>query len=108
MVTIADFDLDRLTPRARLSHKLRDGKYRARQAGNVVTDIPVSAVAHWLTDLRCYYCQIRLLTMYALEHKTPIESGGSHTLDNIVPACMDCNTRKHTMTEDEFLDWQVG
>jgi 5-methylcytosine-specific restriction endonuclease McrA len=104
MTTLQDLSQDRLTPRQRLSHKLRDGKYRARLAGNVVTDISVDDVAHWLDNLRCYYCRVRLLTGYALEHKHPIALGGSHTLDNIAPACFDCNTIKHTMTEEEFLE----
>ena len=108
MIEFSEVCKDRLTPRQRLSHKLRDGKYRARQAGNPVEDISIYDVLYWLDDMRCYYCKIRLFSSYALEHKTPLAAGGGHTKDNICPACMDCNTLKHTMTEAEFLDWTKG
>jgi 5-methylcytosine-specific restriction endonuclease McrA len=94
-----------LTPRDRLSHKLRDGAYRARQMGNSVTVVSIKEVEWWLEDLRCYYCRIRLLGIYALEHKHPLAKGGAHELANIAPACMTCNEAKHILTEAEFKEW---
>lgn len=32
----------------------------------------------------------------------PLCRGGSNATENILPACPPCNTRKHTLTEDEF------
>jgi 5-methylcytosine-specific restriction endonuclease McrA len=43
---------------------------------------------------RCAYCgEPRPLTQ---DHLTPISKNGSHTLANIVPACVPCNSRKGT------------
>lgn len=94
-----------LTPRERLAHKLRDGAYRARQMGNSVTVVSIRQVEGWLDDMRCYYCRIRLLGIYALEHKQPLAKGGAHELANIAPACMSCNEAKHILTEAEFKEW---
>lgn len=94
-----------LTARERLSHKLRDGAYRARILGNSVTLVRVAEVAWWLDDLRCYYCSERLVTIWALEHKTPLAKGGPHNLENICPACMSCNEAKHLLDETEFREW---
>ena len=105
MTHLQDFSLDSLTPRQRLSHKLRDGAYRARQMGNSVTVVSIREVECWLTDLRCYYCGIRLFGIYALEHKQPLAKGGPHCLANIAPACMSCNTAKHLLTAAEFKEW---
>jgi 5-methylcytosine-specific restriction endonuclease McrA len=46
---------------------------------------------------RCAYCG-RKFTLKKLtqDHITPLSRGGSHTLANILPACLDCNLRKHT------------
>lgn len=105
MPKLQDFQIGRLTPRARLAHKLGDGAYRARKMGNSVTVVSIREVAWWLDDLRCFYCRIRLLGIYALEHKQPLAKGGAHCLDNIAPACMSCNEAKHLLTEDEFKEW---
>jgi 5-methylcytosine-specific restriction endonuclease McrA len=49
---------------------------------------------------RCAYCYAdRPLTM---DHRVPLARGGSHEIENILPACKPCNSRKHTMTEAEF------
>lgn len=50
----------------------------------------------------CVYCGISNVPL-AQEHWIPMSKGGGYTVDNIVPACKRCNSRKHTMTGDEFL-----
>lgn len=43
-------------------------------------------------DYRCAYCnEVRELTM---DHIVPLTRGGSHSIDNIVPACVPCNSSK--------------
>ncbi|QZT61298.1 HNH endonuclease [Mycolicibacterium austroafricanum] len=37
------------------------------------------------------------------DHMVPLSRGGSDSIDNIVGACVECNTRKHMMTAEEFL-----
>lgn len=90
------------TPRELLSHKLRDGAYRARKIGCHAVTIPVKDVLYLLDVAHCYYCKGILGHTYHLEHKIPLERGGSHTLDNIVKACTFCNLTKSTRTEEEF------
>jgi len=51
----------------------------------------------------CHYCGAR--TTLTKEHLVPLCRGGSHSVGNIVAACMDCNARKHTRTRSEFLVW---
>ena len=39
-----------------------------------------------------------------VEHKIPINRGGSNKLSNLVLSCSKCNYRKHTKTDLEFID----
>jgi 5-methylcytosine-specific restriction endonuclease McrA len=64
------------------------------------------ALAEWYQilmdfDHRCAYCQ-RKLERLAKEHMTPLVRGGEHTVENIVPACTSCNSRKNQKTLLEF------
>lgn len=36
------------------------------------------------------------------DHRVPLVRGGTNYIENILPACRNCNARKHTMTEEEF------
>ena len=92
-----------LTPRQRLSHKLRDGAYRARQQGCYAETIPIGNALDLLAEDFCYYCKGLLLGMYALEHKIPLAKKGPHVLSNLCKACLSCNEKKHIMTDTEFL-----
>jgi hypothetical protein len=52
----------------------------------------------------CHYCEKPLTIDTATkDHQTPTCRGGSDAIDNIVPACLDCNQRKAWRTEQEFL-----
>jgi hypothetical protein len=51
----------------------------------------------------CVYCGKRTGTLTA-DHVVPVSRGGSSTLDNLVTACLDCNTAKATRTPEE---WQA-
>lgn len=45
-----------------------------------------------LYQFRCAYCHKRKpLTQ---DHVIPLSKGGSHTIENVVPACRSCNSRK--------------
>lgn len=45
---------------------------------------------------RCAYCLKE--AKLTLEHVVPLKLGGEHSLENIVPACMPCNSRKRART----------
>lgn len=43
----------------------------------------------------CFFCQIPLTWKETtLDHLVPIGLGGTHKVENLVPACYDCNQRK--------------
>lgn len=90
----------RRNPERRRAHA---AKRRALVAASPAT----FTVEQWLEIVeryghRCAYCQRkpRKLTM---DHVVPLAKGGTHTDDNIVPACFDCNRRKHVKSAAEFL-----
>jgi 5-methylcytosine-specific restriction endonuclease McrA len=95
-----------MTSRQLLSHKLRDGRYRARQFGcRIDPALTLAALieAGWLETGNCYYCRGVLGEAYELDHKTPLQRGGAHTLTNLCKACPLCNHRKNRKTEQEFM-----
>lgn len=53
---------------------------------------------------KCAYCGKPSQRLHR-EHVIPASRGGGYTVDNIVPACGSCNSRKHTMTPDEFTEY---
>lgn len=42
----------------------------------------------------CVYCG-RKMAHLTIDHIVPISHGGAHTLQNVVPACQSCNSKKH-------------
>lgn len=51
-------------------------------------------------DGRCGYCGVA--GALQADHRIPLSRGGSHRIENIIPACRQCNCRKATSTEGEF------
>lgn len=52
-------------------------------------------------DHRCAYCKVQTEHLEQ-DHVIPLTRGGSHTTDNLVPACRACNTSKNNRTLDEW------
>lgn len=50
---------------------------------------------------RCYYCG-REMGPPTIDHVVPLSEGGRHSIDNIVLACHQCNSRKHVKDAAEF------
>jgi 5-methylcytosine-specific restriction endonuclease McrA len=50
----------------------------------------------------CIYCG-RDDVKLGPDHKVPLSRGGSNDIENIVPACRSCNSRKRTRTAHEYL-----
>jgi hypothetical protein len=76
-----------------------------------VNDLTVSQWADRVTEYNgcCAYC-LKPSDNLTQDHMTPLSRGGSHTLSNVIPACLSCNCRKGTKTLLEFVSlvgaWQ--
>lgn len=71
---------------------------RARKAGVPLNDL---TAAQWreiqeAQEHRCYYCHTRCKGRLTQDHLTPLSKGGSHTLHNVIGACVSCNSKKRT------------
>lgn len=86
--------------RRRLSHHRRSARKR-----RVLTQLTISQW-EWLKQQSghcCVYCGRHQDECGRLqqEHVVPLSRGGAHTVNNIRPACADCNYRKHDKTPAE-------
>lgn len=56
------------------------------------------------TDGRCYYCGVKLITAvnFTIDHIVPQVEGGERRLENLVPACKQCNSAKGSKSLEEF------
>ena len=54
--------------------------------------------------LACVYCGAAVSDDYHLDHRVPLARGGDNTIENLAIACPTCNLRKHTKTDEEFLE----
>lgn len=53
---------------------------------------------------KCRYCGKQLTRFTCtLDHVTPVVAGGTNSLDNLVTACLGCNSRKHQRPVGDFL-----
>ena len=79
-------------------------KSRAKRRNVPIYDLTViewQFILEWFGH-RCFYCGKDGVKL-ELEHMTPLSRGGSHTAENVAPACRLCNAHKHTQTAEEFL-----
>jgi len=55
-------------------------------------------------NYRCAYCGCELNSdTITIDHQIPLFRGGTNYIDNLVPACRSCNSKKHTKTAEEFM-----
>lgn len=52
---------------------------------------------------RCFYCKTDKEKM-TMDHFIPLSKGGRHHAENIVPACNQCNCRKHDSMPKDFIE----
>ncbi|MBU1028512.1 MAG: HNH endonuclease [Nanoarchaeota archaeon] len=56
---------------------------------------------------RCVYCN-RQMKRITMDHILPLSRGGIHTMNNIVPACQSCNSKKNTKTVYEWMPQAIN
>ena len=75
-----------------MASRLSVQKSRAKRAG-VVSGLTEPEWRARLDEFngRCAYC---LKPADEMDHFRPLEAGGEHTIDNVVPCCASCNPKK--------------
>jgi 5-methylcytosine-specific restriction endonuclease McrA len=80
-------------------------RYRTYQARKRAATIEPFTDKDWLLVVqasghRCVYCGRRMKRL-TQDHVIPISRGGTHSLGNVVPACMTCNRKKGNRTLEQ-------
>lgn len=104
----------------------RRNAYRAARQHQIdLTSYDLDSVAAYYRYVReaeevtCYLCgKLILLGQRTVDHVNPLAMNGTHTLDNLAPACGPCNARKcaspppvgyrQQITEEELRVWTVN
>lgn len=100
--------------RWRQSHPVTCKNYATRRRARKLGNGGFHTAAEWLalcwaSAWRCFYCAAPLNEKTAVqEHKVPLARGGSDDISNLALSCVGCNSRKHTMTDIEFLSRRAG
>lgn len=80
--------------------KAKKHRRRAREA-SVPSTLTAEQIAQLYAIGRCFYCGKP--THLTLDHFVPIVKGGGTTKANIILACRECNSSKHTKLPQEIL-----
>jgi len=97
------------SPQGRLYNQVYTGIRRARKKAIEINDF---TRGEWLILKdefagMCAYCGIEPASL-TQDHIIPIKKMGSHTYENIVPACKSCNSRKGAKDLQDFLPLNSG
>lgn len=83
-----------LTEKGKATKKLDSSKRRVlikKSTVENITHIDLQNILEYY-NYQCVYCGE---PYQEIDHVNPIAKGGTHTIDNLVPACSSCNVRKH-------------
>ena len=101
----------RQTPTGRASSKAIDHNRRALEKG-----LTLATVQRVYDDNRKKYGVLTCVLCFkpinfgndSLEHLTPVSRGGNNDYDNLGVAHQSCNSQKHTMTLEEWVNKKVS
>lgn len=79
----------------------RNKRRRIRVADNNLSDRDLLEIREAYGD-KCSFCGFPADT---LDHILPLCRNGTHTVDNLWPACRSCNSQKGGKTVLEYYDW---
>lgn len=90
------------------------GKYRAKRLGlcDSLTDIEWEITKKHF-NYECAYCgkigrPDLMKECLTIDHVVPLSHGGGHVFGNVVPACLECNLRKHDYDVESFYENGIG
>jgi HNH endonuclease len=83
----------------RFNNKLRKARLRKANIGTITVVLWEERIQYF--GQHCAYCLCKIDEV-TMEHMTPIVRGGLHDIDNVVPACSACNSRKQNRN---LLEW---
>lgn len=69
-------------------------------------DVPSAVRSDVLAAERCYFCHDLLLPR-EVDHLVPLSRGGTNDRDNLVAACVACNTQKRAMLLSEWRAYRT-
>jgi 5-methylcytosine-specific restriction endonuclease McrA len=85
-------------PNTRLSQRIRAHRRRNAEVAGSLTPQQWQGVFSFYEG-RCVYCGE---SGTSIDHVLPIVRGGTHSIDNVVPACRRCNSSKRSRTPTEW------
>jgi 5-methylcytosine-specific restriction endonuclease McrA len=85
--------------KARASLRASFHKRRSQIAADSFTAAEWLALAS-LFDSQCAYCGRK--AFLTVDHRMPLSRGGRNLIENVLPCCKSCNSRKHDKAEVEF------
>lgn len=83
---------------------IRNKQYLYKRKSKLVEEMPIEFLNKMfiLQNRKCFYCETDLTNYKAIEHLTPIKRGGDNQKCNLVYSCRSCNSKKHTLTLEEY------
>ncbi len=77
---------------------------RALKRNTKINDLTTDQWKERIDEFRgyCAYC-LKPMKRVTQDHMTPLSRNGNHTLDNVVPCCWSCNSKKYMKTLLEFV-----
>jgi 5-methylcytosine-specific restriction endonuclease McrA len=92
------------TLKGKLANKRRTNKWRGKlkDAGTFTNEEWNNRLLEY--NYCCAYCYKPFtIEQLTVDHMIPLSRGGTNTIDNLVPACKSCNSRKKDKTPLEML-----
>lgn len=90
----------------KLQSKINNARRGLNERKNHVREWSFHEVATLICDAigtPCRYCkEIMHWRKIALDHKRPVDRGGSNAISNVQPICRRCNRAKHTLSHKKY------
>ena len=82
---------------------------RSVRSGRIQIDAETRTIVWNKSHGFCWYCGIEMhpFTNFHVDHVWPVADGGSNQIDNLVPCCKPCNSRKATRPAEYLRDFMA-